>query len=115
MSIYSQSVSLVRTRGEMRTYEDEMEVPSLPLLDGLLSILGDGVLDSLLLHEHGQDSLVDGVICGARALGSGMKRDEFNSPSTMRTLIGGTVGSVALRVVLRLARVMVPLPETRRP
>lgn len=43
-----------------------MEVASLPLLHGLLTILRHSVLDAFFLHEDGQDRLVDGVVCEGR-------------------------------------------------
>ena len=42
-----------------------MESSRFPLLYRLLTVLGDIVLDLLLLHERGKDGLINGVICNA--------------------------------------------------
>ena len=40
-----------------------MEPSRFPLLYRLLAVLGDIVLDFLLLHERGENGLIDGIIC----------------------------------------------------
>lgn len=42
-----------------------MEPPRFPLLYSLLTVHGDIVLNSLLLHERGKNSLIDRIICDA--------------------------------------------------
>lgn len=114
ISICKKSVNAELLADERRTNQDEVEVAGLPLLNGFLSILSDGVLDPLLLHKHRQDCLVDGVVCtkDVRAETDGSTR---SAPSTMRTLIGGTVGSVDLRVrCLRILGTVLD-PDGRRP
>ena len=56
---------LIIEQFKSRTYQNKMERSRLPLLHRLLAVLGDIVLDLLLLHERGKDGLIDGVICNA--------------------------------------------------
>lgn len=45
------------------TYQDQMKYPSFPLIHRLLTIVGGLMLDPSLAQEHGQNVLVDWVIC----------------------------------------------------
>lgn len=47
-----------------------MKPPRFPLLYRLLAVLGDVVLDFLLLHERGKNGLIDGIICNAGEQGT---------------------------------------------
>jgi len=47
-----------------------MESSGFPLLYRLLAVLGDIVLDFLLLHERGEDGLINGVIWDAGEQGT---------------------------------------------
>ena len=44
-----------------------MEPSGFPLLYRLFTVLSDIVLDFLLLHECGEDGLIDGVVCDVAA------------------------------------------------
>ena len=76
------------------THQDQVECTEFPLLHGFLSILRHVVLDFLLLHERRQDRLVDRVVCTHTTRASSAPRPgppPSHAPSTMSTLIGGTM------------------------
>jgi len=64
MSIFSIACqTLIIEQLQLEAYQNEMEFPRFPLLYRLLAVLGDIVLDFLLLHERGKDGQINGVIC----------------------------------------------------
>jgi len=64
MSIFSITCQiLIIEKLQLEAYQNKMEYPRFPLLYRLLAVLGDVVLDFLLLHERGKDGLINGVIC----------------------------------------------------
>ena len=66
MSIFSITCQiLIIEQLQLRTYQNKMESSRFPLLHCLLAVLGDVVLDFLLLHERGKDGLINGVICNS--------------------------------------------------
>ena len=70
-----------------------MKSSRFPLLYRFLAILSDVVLDLLLLHERGKNGLINGVVCntGEKGTWEGGNNRAVYIPSTMRTLIGGTI------------------------
>jgi len=64
MSIFSITCQiLIIEQLQLEAYQNKMESPRFPLLYRLLAVLGNIVLDFLLLHERGKDGLINRVIC----------------------------------------------------
>ena len=68
-------------------YQDQVECSSPPFLDSLETILGSLMIYLLLPQEHGQNVLIDRVICRQRI------PVLLDIPSTIKTLMGGTTES----------------------
>jgi hypothetical protein len=64
-----------------------VERSSPPFLNSLQTVLGSLVIDLFLPQEHGQNVLIDRIICGQRT------PELLDIPSTIKTLMGGTTES----------------------
>lgn len=69
------------------TYQDQMECTSPPFLNSFQTILGSLMIDLFLPQEHGQNVLIDRIICLSA------RNPKADIPSTIKTLMGGTTES----------------------
>jgi hypothetical protein len=72
------------------THQDQMESTSPPLFHRFQTILGSLMIDFLLPQEHRQNVLIDRVIF---LVSPSSVRALPDSPSTIKTLMGGTTTS----------------------
>jgi hypothetical protein len=72
----------------MTAHEDQMESTSPPFLYRFQTIFGSLMIDLLLPQEHGQNVLIDRIICIVS-----LCLEIACLPSTIKTLIGGTTES----------------------